>query len=46
MFLDVDECNTGQSLCSDGCMNTIGSYYCTCPSGYELDAPQTQCQGN
>ena len=26
-------------------MNTIGSYYCTCPDGYELDSSQTQCQG-
>ncbi|VDM39849.1 unnamed protein product [Toxocara canis] len=34
---DVDECNTpGYSLCDQRCINTNGSYYCSCDDGYWL----------
>ena len=35
---DIDECSTGEASCAgDGktCVNTIGSYRCECPVGYE-----------
>ena len=37
IFADIDECSKGNSGCSHGCVNTNGSYHCTCPSGYGLD---------
>jgi hypothetical protein len=37
--VDEDECSTGSHYCSKGavCINTIGSYRCACPAGYEGD---------
>ncbi|PFX28257.1 Neurogenic locus notch-like protein 3 [Stylophora pistillata] len=36
---DVDECNTGENSCSEDaeCINTRGSYNCTCKQGYDGD---------
>ncbi|XP_064928994.1 epidermal growth factor-like protein 6 isoform X5 [Columba livia] len=38
MCIDIDECSTGQAVCSYNrrCVNTFGSYYCKCQLGYEL----------
>ncbi|XP_038061268.1 fibulin-1-like isoform X2 [Patiria miniata] len=33
---DVDECKYQGASCMGGCVNTFGSYMCTCPNGYEL----------
>lgn len=33
---DIDECATGSHQCSHTCQNTVGSYTCTCPTGYTL----------
>lgn len=35
LFVDVDECATTNS-CTHTCMNTRGSYTCSCPEGYRL----------
>jgi hypothetical protein len=34
---DIDECNELNVTCADGavCVNTQGSYQCTCKGGYE-----------
>ena len=33
---DINECNT-YGICSQDCVNTKGSYRCTCRDGYVLD---------
>lgn len=42
LFLDINECN-GRTKCSQLCMNTIGSYKCTCHNGYTLDMDGHTC---
>ena len=40
---DVDECLINNGGCGQGCVNTIGSYYCTCIHGYLLDDNERTC---
>ena len=40
----MDECR-GASGCSQGCVDTVGSFYCTCGAGYELVSDQRTCAG-
>uniref|UniRef100_A0A3Q2FWM7 Latent-transforming growth factor beta-binding protein 1 n=1 Tax=Cyprinodon variegatus TaxID=28743 RepID=A0A3Q2FWM7_CYPVA len=43
---DMDECQL-QSVCSNGeCLNTLGSYMCTCKPGYSPDSTLTSCIPN
>ena len=42
LILDIDECRS--NYCDHGCVNSIGSYNCTCRSGYYL-AGTTRCFG-
>ena len=42
---DVNECTKGTENCTDGCVNTEGSYYCTCPGGYGLKSDNNTCVG-
>ena len=42
---DVDECAEDPSLCRETCVNTRGSYSCTCPEGFDLDVDQISCRG-
>ena len=45
-FEDNNECNENNGGCSDGCVDTPGSYYCTCPkSGYTMLTDNSTCQG-
>ena len=44
-FLDIDECSKGISGCTQGCINSVGSYFCTCQTGYYLDSDNTTCLG-
>lgn len=32
-----DECQSGNAKCSQGCVDTYDSYYCTCWKGYRLE---------
>ena len=34
---DINECSLDNGGCSHTCMNSIGSYECTCHRGYELE---------
>lgn len=45
VFLDLDECETGQQECSEfaQCVNTIGSHSCLCLSGFTGDGKN--CSG-
>ncbi|CAH1238883.1 SCUBE1 [Branchiostoma lanceolatum] len=33
---EIDECASNSAGCDHNCINTDGSYYCTCRSGYQL----------
>ena len=42
---DINECLLNISGCSQNCTNTIGSYNCSCYSGYQFDADLMSCNG-
>ena len=45
---DIDECTnwarSGSQLCMGNCINTPGSFRCTCPPGYEVQADGITCK--
>ncbi|XP_034466935.1 complement component 1, r subcomponent isoform X1 [Hippoglossus hippoglossus] len=45
--LDIDECSApgdaSGPLCTQICLNTLGSYICSCHHGYELRSDQRSC---
>ena len=44
LLIDVDECK--MSPCKNGtCLNTFGSFLCTCPEGSKLDITALGCTG-
>ena len=40
---DVSECTNGNNACNHICINTVGSYYCDCYTGYHLISNQRYC---
>ena len=45
-FLDFNECaQYKKGLCEQQCINTIGSYRCTCHPGYVFHAEKQACTG-
>ena len=42
---DVDECTEENGGCEHGCENIIGSYLCTCRTGYFLAVNGKNCVG-
>ena len=45
LLSDVDECREANP-CSDVCVNTPGSYYCSCSEGFVLDSDdEVTCHG-
>ena len=43
-ILDIDECQLS-NICNQSCINTGGSYYCDCESGYQLTTDNSTCRG-
>ena len=43
--VDINECNTNNGGCNQVCTNTIGSFECSCNTGYELSANPLICVG-
>ena len=45
--LDESECENGKHNCTGSatCVNEIGFFRCTCPSGYQLDGTYASCVG-
>lgn len=45
---DVNECIEQSGVCVSPaqCINTLGSFKCMCPRGFQLDQTGTQCQDN
>ena len=42
---DIDECAEDTDGCTQTCVNTIGSYLCTCRPGYRLANDTRGCNG-
>lgn len=43
--IDIDECAFINGGCEENCTNTIGSYYCSCTHGYQLENDSHACVG-
>ena len=43
--VDINECNTNNGGCDTTCTNTVGSYECSCNTGYELNNDLHNCNG-
>ena len=44
-FSDIDECQTNNGGCNQTCTNTIGSFECSCGTGYTLAPDDLDCDG-
>ena len=42
---DINECTINNGNCSDICTNTVGSYICSCMSGFVLNSNGRTCDG-
>ena len=42
---DIDECTEGTDSCAQNCHNNIGSYSCSCATGYRLASDGHACNG-
>ena len=46
LIIDTNECSSNNGGCEDACINTVGSYLCSCnTSGYYLNANKYNCSG-
>ena len=43
--IDINECTLGISGCNQNCINTIGSYVCSCYLGYQIISDNRTCMG-
>ena len=44
-LVDINECSEGTDGCAQNCYNTVGSYTCSCTSGYLLASDGHWCAG-
>ena len=42
---DIDECSEESHRCEQNCHNSVGSYACSCDSGYHLNEDGLTCNG-
>lgn len=40
---DIDECEQNNTICTNICINKIGSYSCSCDEGFEFDEDSYNC---
>ena len=40
---DINECTTGDNSCDQECINTVGSFVCSCIEGYALNEDGVTC---
>ena len=45
LAIDIDECLISNGGCEQICMNTDGSFQCSCGLGYILTANNLECEG-
>jgi hypothetical protein len=45
-LIDIDECSKSVDYCHHICLNTIGSYRCSCRAGFYLHLDGKECTGN
>ena len=48
LLLDIDECGDGSHDCTwsnSQCINLVGSYFCSCQSGWRLVEGKKLCEG-
>ncbi len=45
IYIDTNECDSSNAGCEHDCVNTHGSYYCDCRSGYVLANDSHNCTG-
>ena len=45
LISDINECSEGTSGCAQTCTNTIGSYHCSCRTGFLLASDEYRCEG-
>ena len=44
-IIDINECATNNGGCAQTCNNTVGSYQCSCGTGYTLNSDGHACDG-
>ena len=42
---DIDECTRGIDGCQHNCNNNVGSFFCSCNTGYALTPNGKNCTG-
>ena len=43
--IDINECASGNGGCAQTCTNNVGSYQCSCGTGYNLNSDNHGCDG-
>ena len=43
--IDINECSLNSDGCDQLCTNTLGSFQCSCNSGYSLNVDGITCSG-
>lgn len=42
-FLDVEECLDVSIICDQLCINSVGTYECSCEEGYRIESDGKTC---